>query len=179
MKKIFLLIAACFSLTAPLAAQHCHGPYVSGTAGANFKTDSKIHGETRKWNPGVAATGAVGYKFAAPVRVELEGAYRNYNGKKTQTLGSYHRDVFSVMGNGYYDFDQLDLPLGMTPYVGAGIGTAFSEEKDHGKFAWQGIAGVSVPLNQRLDLITEYRYFNGGFKNDNNHTIGAGLRFWF
>ena len=188
MKKIFLLIAACFSLTAPLAAQHCQGPYVSGFGGANFKNDIKEHGAKLDFNTGYTASGAVGYKFA-PFRAEVEGAYRHNTSKKQQGA---HASVntSSAMVNGYYDFDQFNLPLNMTPYVGAGVGAARTEVKGHArdvsvkvykktKFAYQGIVGVAVPINERLDFTTEYRYFNSGHKKDHNHTVGAGLRLWF
>lgn len=190
MKKIFLLIAACFAFTAPLAATHCQGAYVTGFGGANFKTEQ----HHVKWNPGYAVSGAVGYKFA-PFRVELEGAYRHNSIKNLRSVRA-EKSTASGMVNAYYDIDMLQLPLNATPYVGAGIGAAYSEGKaknkitgDHSKghktnFAWQGIAGVAVPVTERVDFITEYRYFNEvASKNYNvgthNHSVGAGLRFWF
>jgi len=180
MKKIFLLIAACFSLTAPLAAHPCQGAYVTGFGGANFKQDQKISGDTKlDWETGYALSGSVGYKWE-PFRVELEGAYRRNTAKH---LGKhYGQGVTSALVNGIYDLDFLQLPSGITPYVGVGIGTALHNGNGKGKdlrFAWQGIAGVALPVSDRVDLITEYRYFNAGFKQDHNHTVGAGLRFWF
>lgn len=189
MKKIFLLIAACFALTAPLAAQPCkNGVYVSGFGGANFKNDNKVWGDKIDWNTGYAAGGAVGYKYNS-FRTELEGSWRQNRSKKADGDVHFKKNTGAAMVNGYYDLDMLNLPLGMTPYVGAGVGVAYNKidgrhetakaTGDSFKFAYQGIAGVSIPVSERVDLTTEYRYFNGGCNNDHNHTVAAGLRLWF
>jgi opacity protein-like surface antigen len=164
MKKIFLLIASCFAFTAPLAAAHCQGVYVTGFGGANFK--AKQH--DLNWSPGYTVSGAVGYKYA-PFRVELEGAYRHNSVKNVYHLHGIRaeKNTTALMVNGYYDIDMLQLPLNMTPYVGVGVGAAFNQGKAKDKingghvkgretdFAWQGIVGVAVPVTERIDLVTE------------------------
>lgn len=110
--------------------------------------------------------------------------------------------AYSLMANAWYDFHDLGLPGGITPYVGGGIGGAnvqLSGSIDGAKlistndfvFAWQVGAGVSVPLTDSLKAFLDYRYFaadgaqlkltpgfHGGDVNADfdAHTILIGLR---
>ncbi|HOV05231.1 MAG TPA: outer membrane beta-barrel protein, partial [Kaistiaceae bacterium] len=78
--------------------------------------------------------------------------------------------------NGYID---LGTYAGITPYVGAGIGTSYLETSNisyinpngatgtwHGagqwNFAWALQAGVGYEVNERLTLEAGYRYINLG-----------------
>lgn len=110
------------------------------------------------------------------------------------------------MANGYFDF--LDGPV--RPYVGAGAGVArahvvtigprapFPTETprtlidDSGSnFAWQLMAGVSLPIARRLALTVQYRWFDAGTIDGHDargerftermsgHNADVGLRFTF
>ena len=110
--------------------------------------------------------------------------------------------AYSLMANAWYDFHDLDLPGGFTPYIGGGVGGAQVQlsgrldsiklyEKNQFVFAWQLGAGASVPVTDDLKLYVDYRYFaadganlkiepgfhGGGIKADfNSHNVLVGLR---
>ena len=102
--------------------------------------------------------------------------------------GSLH--AWTLMGNLLVDL----MPDGMVdPFVGGGLGVArtslslngvsrsttpalnnqglVSDDADT-KFAWQGIAGVSVRASERLNIDVTYRYL--GSQRSNFTTVGAG-----
>lgn len=159
-------------------------------------------------------------------RTELEFAYReNQSGKsghvttmyKYGTVGgplttsstknevepmSLRLRAYSLMANVWYDFHGLDLPNGITPYVGAGIGGASVQlsgtinnkaliSTNDFVFAWQAGAGVSMPVSESVKLFVDYRYFaadgaklkltpgfhGGDISPDfNGHSVLIGLR---
>jgi outer membrane protein OmpA-like peptidoglycan-associated protein len=87
---------------------------------------------------------------------------------------------YGVMGNLFYDFDPGFFGIGpsfVQPYLGAGVGYVWTEyeklrasaagftatlDDTDGRFAFQGIAGVAVPLTwlgaRGLTLTAEYRF---------------------
>jgi opacity protein-like surface antigen len=110
------------------------------------------------------------------------------------------------MANGYFDF--LDGPV--RPYIGAGGGVArvhvvtigprapFPTETprplidDSGSgFAWQLMAGASLPIARRLAFTAQYRWFDAGTIDGHDargqrftekmsgHNVDVGLRFTF
>jgi len=122
--------------------------------------------------------------------------------------GGFQRQ-YGVMGNVFYDFDPGFLGIGpsyVQPYVGVGAGYAwtdwrnirgvsgapgvaglqvFSNDKDSGQFAYQGIAGVAVPFTwlgvPGLTLTAEYRFFsildpemNLQVRDAGNRLVGGG-----
>ena len=171
---------------------------------------------------GFAGVGSVGWGFGNGLRAEIEGNLRSNKVDSIQIAISSgpipgtdtHGVVrtFGIMMNGFYD-----LCLGpVMPYVGAGIGyawhnwdqvgqTTLAAEKvrfnDHdGQFAYQGIAGLALPIPglPGLAITAEYRYFatlDARFrgrvvagalnqsirtKTDNqNHSALLGMRFAF
>jgi opacity protein-like surface antigen len=128
-------------------------------------------------------------------RTEIEAAYHGNNSNKsgrvttmyqagpvggalTTTISSKNvveptdigLNAYSLMANVWYDFHDLGSSLGITPYVGAGIGLAQVQiggsinnvkliEKNDYTFAWQAGAGFSVPLSNNLNAFVDYRYF--------------------
>ena len=128
-------------------------------------------------------------------RTEIEAAYHgNSSGKSGRVTTLYQdgpvggpltstvtsRDVtvptdislnaYSLMANVWYDFHDLGSSLGITPYVGGGIGLAQVQiggsidnikliEKNDYTFAWQVGAGASVPISNDVKLFVDYRYF--------------------
>lgn len=165
-------------------AQPVTGPYVSLGAGYNMEssqkaknliTDGKVSSDTARiyTHNGYDVTGAVGYGFGNGFRAELEGDYINNGFSKMRVGGTDfasggHEGRYGAFANGYYDFN-VGLPY-LFPYVGAGIGWQdvafnnldagpFSFNKTRGALAYQGIAGVSIPITYvpGLSATLEYR----------------------
>jgi len=142
-------------------------------------------------------------------------AFGNTQGEQRQYGG---------MVNGYYDLDLARfgvLGYALTPYVGAGVGYLVTDydkvratrgvpggntvqiDGTSGRFAYQGIAGISAPIEAvpGLSMLAEYRYMgslkpdidgrvtnpSGGvvstgkfrFSEQNNHSALIGLRYAF
>lgn len=169
---------------------------------------------------GWAALGSFGWGFGNGLRVEIEGHHRSNDahGVRYDIAGlpiTASRGTFTSAGlmvNALYDF-QVG---GIMPYLGAGVGYA-SHSLDisstssglearlsgtDGQLAYQGIAGVAIPITSApgLALTAEYRYlasidarmngsvtaavngavgsFSAHVPND-NHSILLGLRYNF
>jgi len=211
-------LTAAFAVTADAAASN-RGWYVGVEAGANWLQDTddlvtvfggNFTSVNIDYDTGWAAIATVGYAFwESNWRVELEGAYRSNEidngiakgfgpipaGATVITDGSVSEA--SLMVNAIYDIhltDRLTLSLG----AGAGIANVNFEldnvpvpvdDREWG-FAWQGIAGLSYAISDRLDLTLNYRYHRVeddldfqtlgfiGNKLDTleNHTVTVGLR---
>jgi len=211
-------------------AEQISGFYVGAGAGLNLSRDSDVGpngytggGAELEFKPGVAAVISAGWGFGNGLRAEVEGNYRynNVDDGKIPAFGSPGRAKgnnfsFGVMGNVLYDFD-LGLPMGITPYIGGGVGYAwlnydsvrltgsdplnrFDIVGSDGQFAYQGIAGLAVPITSMpgLSFTAEYRYFATldqklktnrvvagdvvSRKSDveyGNHSIMVGLRYAF
>ncbi|WP_137180906.1 OmpA family protein [Roseomonas sp. AR75] len=150
------------------------GPFGVGAANANGSIG---------WNPGFVGVLNAGYGFGNGLRVEAEFSYRYENVDKVSGVGqgAYsrtggHTSTYAFMGNVLYDFN-VGLPV--VPYVGAGIGYAISSfdqvraqstavfpsqtniAGNDGRFAYQGIVGLGMPIAAvpGLTLTAEYRYF--------------------
>lgn len=139
-------------------------------------------------DPGYDFGGIVGYDFG-PVRLEAEASYREANideievgvgGFPQGPSGTLARPGFypaagdvsalSFMVNGLADFGPDD---GLQGFIGGGVGVARTsinatidsndpsgiDDSDTG-FAWQLLAGVRAPLNDRWDVGLKYRMFN-------------------
>ena len=184
LRRLLVATALC-GVPGIASAQPVSGPYINLGAGLNFlqneleKPDNSNGPlpRTYSFDPGVAVTGSVGYGFGNGLRVEIEGDYTN------NRVGGVHLHLperaggneqqFGGFLNGFYDFD---LALPFYPYLGLGVG--YQEvELDHldsspagtavragnselqGNFAYQGIAGVSYPVNivPGLSVTAEYR----------------------
>jgi OOP family OmpA-OmpF porin len=208
-------LTAAFAVTADAAASN-RGWYVGVEAGANWMQDVEDN-VTIVGNPvttldvdfdtGWAAIATVGYAFwESNWRVELEAAYRANDidaavfrvaPSITADGGGADFDEASLMVNALYDIELTDR---LTFSIGAGAGMAHSHvdapnaiipvDDSDWSFAWQGIAGLSYEVTDRLDLTLNYRYhrvedgpefstlgFVGNhFDNTENHTVTIGLR---
>lgn len=116
---------------------------------------------------GFAAGGAIGKFLTENIRAEAEVTYRQV-GIDSIMVDDFVISVgdggglssIALMGNGYFDFN-FGGPI--TPYVGAGVGAAFiGGELNDTVFAYQGIAGLSLPVSERSAVGAEYRYFGAG-----------------
>ncbi len=171
---LFLATVSTVAMADPL-----QGPYVTLGVGANHPMNFAPTGApggtswSYKWNTSDYLAG--GYSFGNGIRAEAEFGYlqshvNNYGGAANGATGGMARQ-FYYMANGIYDFDNLGLPFGIVPHLGAGVGVATLHEGSGGpaasethvggtRFAWQGIAGVEYPLQALpgLNLGLEYRF---------------------
>lgn len=151
----------------------------------------------------------IGHAFDNGFRLEVEGGLRNDNANVVnkgniepgyapggsddgivRKDGSIESQTYTLMLNGFYEFDLGDT--GLRPYVGAGLGygwqnidnmhvkTTFDDFGDMetlgwqmgsqtaSGFAYQAIAGVALPVSDRASITAEYRWtqvLNGGDVN--------------
>lgn len=190
-------------LEAPIAAAaEFSGWYLRGDVGTGATQASNLrstfntvpggfaHESQDFHNAGILGLGA-GYKFNNWFRADVTGEYRsmNYKAMESYTAGCpvgfvkcldlYRGKLTSgvFLANGYVD---LGTWSNITPYVGAGIGSAYtrygsvtdinpslggygtSPSVATWKFAWALMAGIDVNLSQNLKLDVGYRYLNMG-----------------
>jgi OOP family OmpA-OmpF porin len=200
-----LLMATLVASPLAAQAQPISGIYVGVGAGVNFLQDETLRsatsggpnpglGGTRlQFDPGYRLLASVGYGLGNGLRVEVEGDYfrNSLSGVGGRNSGSLFGSSFqSVQGaeekwggfvNAIFDIDPNlvglgSLPLGITPYVGAGAGYLVSHNQNvslsspgqvlirntgtDGNFAYQGIVGVALPIEAvpGLALTLEYRF---------------------
>lgn len=182
MKHAVLAIAL---VATPLMAhaQAVSGPYIGAAGGANLLRDVEVHSfelagrplseGNYAFHPGDVGLGSLGYGFGNGLRLEIEGSYRD-NGvsrspnSQTATSATGHEEKYGAMANALYDFH---LPW-FQPYIGVGLGyqwTHLSEDitgplaeasrgGTDGRFAYQGMLGVSMPVMAGLSMTGEYRF---------------------
>ena len=142
------------------------------------------------------AGGGVGYQFNNFLRADVTAEYRGggklsfvdvypsvFPGTQVPGTGLDYNTAnlrsIVVMANGYID---LGTYVGVTPYIGGGVGTAFHQltgftdigagtaaggfgtapKKDTTSFAWNLQAGVSYDVTQQFKVDVGYRYSNLG-----------------
>jgi outer membrane protein OmpA-like peptidoglycan-associated protein/outer membrane protein W len=145
----------------------------AATAVQDLSRSAKI-----SFDVGWVGVASLGWGFGNGLRAEVEGNYRTNDVDQVTFLGLSTASggrvrSYGVLGNLFYDFD-----LGFVqPYVGLGAGYVWTEyrklrasalgltvalDDGDGKFAFQGIAGVAVPLTRLgvrgLTLTAEYRF---------------------
>jgi OOP family OmpA-OmpF porin len=219
--KRALLAATLLAVPFAAHAQPVTGLYVGGGAGGNFMQPSETEviqrfgsgGDVFRYKTGYDAgfvgVGSIGYGFGNGVRIEIEGDYRynKFDNKSGAGFGggTPAEQKYGGMANALFDFD-IGSPY-IWPYVGIGAGYM---HVDHGysnftsnAFAYQGIAGISVPIPfvVGLSATLEYRfqaianskrtdYYPAAysypattetdkFYNDLNHSVLIGLRYAF
>ncbi|MBV8094475.1 MAG: OmpA family protein [Acetobacteraceae bacterium] len=156
-------------------------------------------------DPGFVGLGSVGWGFGNGLRVEVEGNWR-YNTISTlhnspivsgfPTAGGGNVQTYGVLANVLYDIDITRWTHGyrwVVPYVGVGAGYAwtnftnfhaygvtfpynFSSTTSNGNFAYQAIAGISIPVSTipNLAITAEYRFFSQIGTNDFHGSIFTG-----
>ena len=200
MKK-FLLLAGVASLLS-VNAQAEVNQYVSGKVSYDFNkvnikaSDPKAADLYRtKANKELFGTHVAYGVQAGYVRGELElnnsrDIKRNYIGE----MDHFRLYKHSVMANAYFDYLTCTP---WTPYVGAGIGSAYLKADDgsHAKsvynLAWQVMAGLTYDINSHWTLDAGYRYADLGRIRKNSgeghvakltardHEILLGVRYTF
>ncbi len=210
--KKALLAATVMALPLAAQAQPVTGVYVGAGAGLNIMQNADISsgtafgagtGTTRsitgEFDNGFGGVLSVGYGFGNGLRAEIEGNYRQNDVGKLSSRGALTGvggtvRSYGVMANALYDFD-LGMPV--VPYLGAGVGYAWTEydtvrsratfpggnsvnfDDTDGQFAYQGIVGLAFPISgvPGLAITGEYRFFGtlepsvGGVSR--NGTTGA------
>lgn len=124
---------------------------------------------------GWVAGGAIGFDYADGIRTELEYRYAA-NDIEALTLSEQGTEIVRgglnplpavvndeftahfLMTNVFYDFRNSSR---LTPFVGIGVGGAFTENENGDRdavLAYQGRAGVALALNGGLSIDLEYIY---------------------
>ncbi len=162
----------------------------------------------------------IGYRHSDHIRFDLTGEYRgksafsaldrydttdnppDFDAGVATDWGINHytakKDEWLFLVNGYYDFNAIH---GITPYVGAGIGTSYNTIYDFvdnntiqggggyaataGKwnFAWALHAGASMQVNENLALDVGYTFVSlgdaqtGPLTNFNGASVSAPMTF--
>ncbi|MCP4474993.1 MAG: P44/Msp2 family outer membrane protein [Gammaproteobacteria bacterium] len=157
------------------------GVYIEASGGANYLQNQLADSLEYDW--GWNAGGAIGYKMG-PWRAAFAFGYLDNNLDKLDsntTLGNPDlnakddSEVWTFMGNGYYDIHMDGWPI--VPYVGIGLGainikTRISNStlsttippfptgsETETVFAYQGILGIAYPINN-FRIFAEYRNLN-------------------
>lgn len=209
MKMTQVVILTVLTLVAALAIYPAYaadkgGVYVSAKGGYEYKgrhstlSDANQNNATfnSAQNSGYAVGGAIGYNFVGmglPVRAETEYLYHSQfkpnlaNATSGGATGSFSSkiDIHTVFANVYYD---IKTGTAFTPYVGAGLGVAWINQKvastftgwnpatDDGNYntahlAWNVGAGVGYALTYDhgivLDLGLRYTSFGDAKKVSN------------
>ncbi len=209
-----LLMATLIAAPLSAQAQAISGVYIGVGAGVNFLQDERLRsasiggsrldlGNTRlEFDPGYRALASIGYGLGNGLRVEVEGDYFHNSLSRAgqRNSGSVFNNSFqTVRGaeekwggfvNAIFDVNPnlvglSPLPLGITPYVGAGVGYLVSHNQNvnfanpgqvllrntgtDGNFAYQAIVGFALPIDvvPGLALTLEYRFT--GIAGDRNY----------
>ncbi|WP_160000739.1 OmpA family protein [Roseomonas sp. 18066] len=187
------------------------GVYLGAGAGVDFQMDSdteasgglqntlRARGVNRsgkaEFGTGGVGVLSLGWGFGNGVRAEIEGNFRraefdSYSGNAPLApwgAGRGTASTYGVMANTFFDFHQLGWPV--VPYIGAGIGYAWTNfdnaratsrvtgerlsiDDTDAQFAFQGMAGASLPISAvpGLALTAEYRFF-GTLDNEVKATL--------
>ena len=201
MKK-FLLLAGVASLLS-VNAQAEVNQYVSGKISYDFNKVNMKSAEAdqpelyrEKANKELFGTHVAYGVQAGYVRGELElnnsrDIKRNYLSSTSDHFRLYKH---SVMANAYFDYLTCTP---WTPYVGAGIGSAYLKADDGEQaksvynLAWQVMAGLTYDINSHWTLDAGYRYADLGRIRKNvgeghvakltarDHEIMLGVRYTF
>lgn len=203
MKKIFAIIILAGMVLMPQFAQaEDTGLYLA----PKFLMTIQDTGSISK--PGIAAgTGvdeysqftlggalAVGYDFwvqqMVPIRLEIEWALRGNSKKNWSDKGTYFKEVKGVWNNStlfanlFWDFHN---DTNFTPYVGAGLGVAFTYtgytltannnnkytiDEQQTNFAWNVGTGVSYAFNEMISVDASYRFVDVGYNEMSTHFNG-------
>lgn len=169
------------------------GQYIGLGFGTN---DKRLTNENHNPKIGYKLDAVYGFRYDNHLRTELAVTY-NKNEFKTQhnlkdidvlvskEYRSFHS--WSYMANLLFDVNPLSIDS-FTPYIGIGVGYCESTEKAKikyadisykdmvrdGRFAYQGMIGLSHPIDQFYTASIEYKY-NVGQSHAKNHSFGLSL----
>lgn len=129
----------------------------------------------------------VGYQFSSWLRGDVTLDYQfasRFDPTDTPIVANAKLWSSGLFANGYVD---LGTWYGVTPYVGAGIGTAYNYLEDEGRwnFAYAVMAGAAYHLSTNLSVDFGYRYadlgsavaLNGSLVDVTTHEFKVGFRY--
>ncbi len=147
------------------------------------------------FDTGWGITGAFGVNLGHGLSVEVESGYltadvEGFDGETEFDAGSLVGDVtlVPVLANVKYAFP---ITRYFNGYIGAGIGALYSDTDvsigsytaggDDWEFAFQGIAGISIPMSEVLSFDIGYRFLATDVSSDDlrTHSVQAGINFKF
>jgi len=164
--------------------------YIDLKGGALWVQDISVASFETGWG----LSGAFGVNLGHGLSLELESGYYSFDVDSVSGIKASDVDfnaefeVVPVMGNVKYVHPVTSL---FNFYVGAGLGAVYSQvdadfrgfgaNGDQWDFAFQGFAGISVPMSEILSFDLGYRYFATGFNSDElrAHSLQAGINFKF
>ncbi len=173
-----------------------NGWYLRGDLGYAIEMDGEVGGVLDgEIESDFSGSAGVGYRFTDWFRADATFDYSE--GNLDSPLFDVDLAAYGLMANAYAD---LGTFVGVTPYIGAGIGTTYLEYdspdvlgvggRDDWRFTWALMAGASYDLTKSLKLDVGYRYLNvaegealslAGVTVDDDgyekHEIRAGLRY--
>lgn len=199
MKK-FLLLAGVASLLS-VNAQAEVNQYVSGKISYDFNKVNMKSAEPS--NPELSRAKANKELFGTHIAYGVQAGYvrgelelnnsRDIKRNYIDGLDHFRLYKHSVMANAYFDYLTCTP---WTPYVGAGIGSAYlkadngEQAKSVYNLAWQVMAGLTYDINSNWTLDAGYRYADLGRIRKNSgdrvtkltardHEIMLGVRYTF
>ncbi len=183
MKKIALAAAMALALGGVAKADMFDYAELSG--GITMAPELDTSGLTNDIETGFNVGGALGWTLAPELDLGLDVFYTQSHFGGPFVSGDSHLESVSFMLNGKWSFDCGGK---WRPFIGAGVGgaqitmsdgvfnflgsTAFTGDSDI-VFAWQAMAGVSIPVADQIDLTLTYRY-QGADDADLTITNGVG-----
>ena len=196
MKRYLLAAVAVAAFATPAAARDNSG-YFGIEVGALFANDHALRDDgvnvlDINYKMGVDGDLIAGYDWGL-IRGEAELAYKRaehdeygFRANSTTVDADGRTSVYSAMANLLLDFGNEESA---NFYVGAGAGIAWGTlsyepatsstrtvVKDT-NLAWQGIAGVRVPVWTHFDVGLKYRYFDAGRISDDTPSGRLSSRF--
>jgi opacity protein-like surface antigen len=129
----------------------------------------------------------VGYQFASWLRGDVTLDYQfssRFSALDAPIVANTKLWSSSLFANGYAD---LGTWWGITPYVGAGVGSAYNYLANEGRwnFGWAVMAGAAYNLSPNLAVDFGYRYadlgsavaLNGSLLDVTTHEFKVGFRY--
>jgi opacity protein-like surface antigen len=172
------VMAGAIAMVAPTPASAQF--YITGNLGYASPTDVDVEsggvdGEF-KFDGGIAANLAAGYRFPFGLRLEIEGGYNQIDFDKLKILGTSVKlggeiDIFTATANAFYDINTGTM---FTPYVGGGLGVAYQDSSrvtvpalgvsidggDSTDFTWFLEGGVGIKVANSFSIVPSYRYMS-------------------
>lgn len=222
-----LLAATVMAAPAAAMAQPVNGIYIGAGVGGTYLQDQTIKnmgfpqahqavlngtfpGDKIRTDWGLTGVLSVGWGFGNGLRAEVEGgvrqnSFQRVSGGIVNSNASGDQYKYSAMVNVLYDFDlaSMGVNVPITPYIGAGVGYAWTQLSNFmargnsgaylpgapggfpsalrstdsdGNFAYQGIVGAAynIAAVPGLALTLEYRFLGtAGDRSYNGQFFGA------